>query len=55
MPCKLRLEYPNALYLVLNRGNQRDAMMRTEQDRTLYFSTLGEACVKTQWQIHASC
>jgi REP element-mobilizing transposase RayT len=55
MSRKLRLEYPGAIYHVMSRGDQREDIFRDDQDRQRFLSTLGEACAKTEWQVHASC
>ncbi len=55
MPRKLRIQYPGAIYHVLNRGDQREDIFKDDQDRKRFLSTLGEACVKTEWQVHAYC
>ena len=50
MSRKLRIEYPGAMYHVMNRGDQREDIFRDDQDRQKFVSTLGEACAKTEWQ-----
>ncbi|MCP5518735.1 MAG: transposase [Verrucomicrobiales bacterium] len=55
MARKLRVEYPGAVYHVLNRGNRREAIFRDDTDRQRFLDTLAEACAKTGWQIHAFC
>ena len=55
MSRKLRIEYPGAIYHVLNRGDQRENIFRTNADRELFLETLSEACSKTDWQVHAFC
>ena len=55
MPRKLRIEYPGAIYHVMNRGNQRQNIFRDDQDRVRFLETLGQACAKTGWQVHAYC
>ena len=55
MARKLRLEYEGALYHIMSRGNQRADIFRTDADRELFLKTLGQACEKTDWQIHAWC
>ena len=55
MARKLRLEYAGAIYHVMNRGDRREAIFRTDQDRRLFLETLGQACLKTGWQVHALC
>src|SRR5437667_8508196 len=39
----------------MNRGDHREDIFRNDQDRELFLETLGEACAKTDWQIHAWC
>lgn len=55
MPRKLRIEYPGAIYHVMNRGDQREDIFKDDEDRRRLLATLGEACEKTQWQVHAYC
>jgi hypothetical protein len=38
-----------------HRVNQREDIFRDDEDRQRFLSTLGEACVKTEWQVHAYC
>jgi REP element-mobilizing transposase RayT len=55
MPRALRIEYPGAVYHVMNRGNQRRDIFRDDTDRRRFLATLWEACAKTGWQVHAYC
>jgi len=55
MPRQLRIEYPGAMYCVMNRGDRREPIYQDDADRTRFLQTLGEACRKTDWQIHAYC
>jgi REP element-mobilizing transposase RayT len=55
MARKLRVEYPGAVYHVMNRGDRREAIFKDDQDRERFLETLGEVCVKTGWQVHALC
>jgi putative transposase len=55
MPRKLRLEYPGAVYHVMNRGDRCEPIFLCDGDRELFVQTLGEACAKTGWQVHAYC
>jgi REP element-mobilizing transposase RayT len=55
MARKLRVQYPGALYHVMNRGDRREPIFQDAADRKLFLETLGEACRKTGWQIHAFC
>jgi len=43
------------MYHVMNRGDQREDIFRDDEDRQKFLSTLGEACAKTEWQVHAYC
>jgi len=52
---KLRMEYPGAIYHVINRGDRREAIFLEDKDRELFLETLGQACEKTDWQVHAYC
>lgn len=55
MARKLRVEYSGAVYHVMNRGDRREAIFLDDEDRQRFLTTLGEACVKTGWQVHALC
>lgn len=55
MARKLRVEYPGAIYHVLNRGDRREAIFKDDPDRERFLETLGEVCAKTGWQVHALC
>ncbi|HEX5400420.1 MAG TPA: transposase [Verrucomicrobiae bacterium] len=55
MPRKLRVEYEDAIYHVMNRGDRREPIFEDDQDREIFLATLGEACAKTGWQVHALC
>lgn len=35
------------------RGNRRERIFRDEADRLLFYQTLGEACERTGWRVHA--
>ena len=55
MARKLRVEYPGAIYHVMNRGDHSEAIFRDNEDRELFLATLARACEKTDWQVHAFC
>jgi len=55
MARKLRLQYEGAIYHLINRGDRGEAIFRDDLDRRLFLKTLGEACEKTDWQVHAWC
>ena len=48
---KLRVQYPGAIYHVMNRGDHREAIFRSNKDREVFLQTLGQACQKTDWQV----
>ncbi|HVV72976.1 MAG TPA: hypothetical protein VHI52_15985 [Verrucomicrobiae bacterium] len=47
MARKLRVQYPGAIYHVMNRGNRREPIFNGDPDRMLFLDTLGEARLKT--------
>jgi len=53
MARKPRIEYAEAVYHVMSRGNHGEALFRDDDERTLWLATLGQACEKTGWRIHA--
>ena len=55
MARKVRIQYPGAIYHVMNRGDRREDIFEDDQDRLRFLETLGEACEKTGFQIHAYC
>jgi REP element-mobilizing transposase RayT len=55
MARKLRVQYAGAIYHVMNRGDRREPIFKDDADRERFLVTLGEACVKTGWQVHAYC
>src|SRR5258706_8292701 len=55
MPRKLRVEYPEAMYHIMSRGDRRENIFLDDVDRQDFIKTLAEACQKTGWQVHAYC
>jgi len=51
----LRMESEAGVYHVLNRGNYRADIFRTEKTRVAFLKCVAEACGKTGWQVHAWC
>jgi len=49
----LRLEFPGAIYHVINRGNYRQAVFGTEGARKAFERCLFQACEKYGWELHA--
>ena len=55
MPRKLRVEYPGAIYHLMNRGDRKEDIFVDDQDRERFLETLGEVCQRAGWQVHAYC
>jgi REP element-mobilizing transposase RayT len=55
VPRKLRVEYPGAIYHVINRGDRREPIFKDNVDHRRFLETLAEACGKTDWQVLAYC
>ncbi len=53
MARQLRIEYAGATYHLMARGNQGQQVFIDDFDRTVWLETLGEACEKTGWIVHA--
>jgi len=51
----LRVEYPGAVYHVMNRGDRREPIFKVKDDadRKRFVETLREACAKTSCRVHA--
>jgi putative transposase len=39
----------------MNRGDRREPIFQDDHDRLEFLATLGEACVRSGWQVHAYC
>lgn len=55
MARKLRVQYPGAIYHLLNRGDRREDIFVNDEDRKSFLGALGEVCEKTGWEVHAFC
>lgn len=53
MARKARIEFPGALYHLVDRGNRREDIFRDDSDRTRFLVTLGQTCARTGWRVHA--
>ena len=53
MPRTPRIEYPGAIYHLMNRGNQLRRVFWDDADRKAFLTTLAEVCRRTGWQVHA--
>ena len=49
----IRLEYAGAVYHIMARGNQGQKICADDGDRKMWLATVGEACRRTGWRIHA--
>lgn len=53
MARKLRLEFPGAIYHVINRGNYRRWIFEENRTKAAFERCLFEACRRSQWLLHA--
>jgi len=53
MPRKARIEYPGAVYHVLNRGNYRTDLFSVEKAGESFEETLFQACSRFGWRLFA--
>ena len=53
MARKGRIEFSGAVYHVLDRGDRREAIVRTDNDRAAFVRTLGQVCGRAGWRLHA--
>lgn len=51
----LRIEYPGALYHVTSRGDRREDIFFSEDDRLLWLKLFGLVCLRHNWVCHAWC
>jgi REP element-mobilizing transposase RayT len=50
----MRVEFPGAIYHVMDRGDRREDIFVNDVDRQDFLKTLADACQKTAWQIHGT-
>lgn len=55
MPRQPRIEFAGAVYHLVNRGDRGEVIFQGDEDRERFIATLGAACAKTNWRIHAYC
>lgn len=53
MPRQVRIEFEDAVYHVLARGNQRQLIFLDRKDRETFIRTLGETCERTEFEVLA--
>ena len=51
----LRLEFEGALYHVTSRGDRRENIYETDEDRQGFISLLAKGCETYNWTCHAYC
>ena len=49
----IRIQYPDAVYHVMGLGNQGKEIFHDDLARRCFLETLGQACEKTGWRVHA--
>lgn len=52
---RLRIQFPGAIYHVINRGNYRRDLFATVGAAQAFERALGDASVRFDWRIHAFC
>mgnify|MGYP001562246462 CR=1 FL=1 len=50
---RLRIEYEGAMYHVINRGNYRADVYKTDGAKEAFEACLWEASEKAVWRVHA--
>jgi REP element-mobilizing transposase RayT len=48
----MRIEYPGAIYHVMNRGDRKEPIFMDDTDRLRFLDTLADCCAKTGFEIH---
>lgn len=51
----LRIEYPNALYHITARGNERSCIYLSDHDRNQFLGVLAQVVESHNWMCHAYC
>ncbi|MCL4471422.1 MAG: transposase [Gammaproteobacteria bacterium] len=51
----LRLEFSGALYHVTSRGDRREDIFLSDDDRSDWLEVLGTVCARFNWVVHAFC
>ena len=55
MPRSLRIEYPGAVYHVLNRGNYRNSVFFSDTVKLIFEKALFAACERSNWILYGFC
>lgn len=51
----MRIEFENAFYHVMSRGNHQESIFEDDEDHERFVELLGEVCDRVQWKIWARC
>ena len=51
----LRIEYPGAVYQIANRGNDKKAVFKDDQDRKTFLTILAHVNKRYHWLCHGYC
>jgi len=51
----IRIEYAGVLYHITSRGNAREAIFFTDEDRLSFLKILQDQCRTINWLCHAYC
>src|SRR4051812_35686663 len=51
----VRMESAAGVYHLLNRGNYRAAIFRSDRTKEAFLKCLAETCRRTDWRVHAWC
>lgn len=51
----LRIELAGGLYHVTSRGDRREDIYRSDEDRVEWLTLLGQVCARFHWRCHAWC
>ena len=52
MPRQVRLEYEGAIYHLMNRGDRRERIVGSDDDRESFVATLAGASTRCGWEVH---
>ena len=55
MPRPFWGEYQGAICHVMSRGHRKEEIYEDDEDRRIFLKTLGQACEKAGWEVHAYC
>ena len=50
-----RIQFPDASYHIMARGNGGDLVFRDDEDRRMFMELLGETALWANWRVHAWC